>query len=84
MNQPDYLESIKLHHCFVSFSSANQIFYISLWNGVLRDGHIHDIDIHFFEAKFPKIIDRALHFDQKIIHLSDIQLSFLSTYFTKN
>ena len=77
----DYLESIKLHHCFVSFSSAKSIFYISLWNGVLRDGIIQDIDILFLEAKHPTIINGSLSFDNKNIILSTIQLSHLSLLF---
>lgn len=77
MNQIDYLDSIKLNHSVVSFSPANQIFYISLWNGVLRDGKVDDIDIMFFEAKHPKIIDGSLSFDNKNIHLSITQLTHL-------
>ena len=84
MNQLDYFESIKLHHCFVSFSSANLIFYISLWNGVLRDGQIHDIDIDFFEAKHPIIRDSFLYFDMKNIPLTPTQLIHLSELFPKN
>lgn len=81
MNQIDYLHSIKLHHSFVSFSPANQIFYISLWNGVLRDGLIQDIDITFLEAKLPKIIDCNLSFDHTIIPLSTTQITHLSHFF---
>ena len=77
----DYLDSIKTHHSFVSFSSAKSIFYISLWNGVLRDGIIDDIDILFFEAKHPTIRDSSLFFDNKQIILSPTQLSHLSTLF---
>jgi len=77
----DYFDSIKLHHCFVSFSSAKSIFYFSLWNGVLRDGIIHDIDILFFEAKHPIIINGVLHFDNKNIFLTPTQLSHLSLLF---
>lgn len=75
----NYYESIKLHHCFVY--PANSLFYISLWNGVLRDGRIDDIDIQFFEAKHPKIIHGSLYFDNKNISLSSIQLTHLSLLF---
>ena len=77
----NYYDSIKLHHCFVSFSTANSIFYISIWNGVLRDGIIDDIDIQFFEAKLPKIISGFLSFDQFSIPLSITQLNHLSLLF---
>ena len=77
----NYLDAIKLNHSLVSFSTANQIFYISLWNGVLRDGKIDDIDIMFFEAKLPKIRDGSLSFDNKIIPLSITQLNHLSSFF---
>ena len=77
----DYLDSIKLYHSFVSFSPAKSIFYISLWNGVLRDGTIDDIDITFLEAKSPTILDHSLYFDGKIIPLSTTQLSHLRTLF---
>ena len=43
----DYLDAIKLNHSVVSFSPSNSIFYISLWNGILRDGKVDDIDILF-------------------------------------
>jgi len=76
----NYLDHIKIHHCFVS-SSANSIFYISLWNGVLRDGRIDDIDIHFVEAKNPIIINGSLSFDNKNILLSPIQFKHLSLFF---
>jgi hypothetical protein len=74
----NYYDSIRLHHCFVYH--ANSIFYISLWNGVLRDGQIDDIDIQFFEAKHPKIISGFLSFDNKNIYLSEIQLKYLSLF----
>jgi hypothetical protein len=77
----NYFDSIKLHHSFVSFSPANQIFYISLWNGVLRDGIIHDIDITFFEAKHPTIVDGYLSFEGHIFPLSTTQLNHLSKLF---
>jgi hypothetical protein len=77
MNHTDYYDSIKLHHSFVSFSNANSLFYISLWNGVLRDGRIDDIDIQFFEAKNPIISNGFLSFDNKNIPLSEIQLNYL-------
>jgi len=77
----DYLDYIKLNHSLVSFSPANQIFYISLWNGVLRDGKVDDIDILFFEAKHPKIINQSLYFDNKNIPLSITQLNHLSLFF---
>ena len=78
----NYLDYIKLNHCLVSFSPAKQVFYISLWNGVLRDGRIDDIDIDFFEAKHPKIIDGFLSFDKKNIPLSTTQLNHLLGIFT--
>jgi hypothetical protein len=77
----NYYDSIKLHHSFVSFSIANSLFYISIWNGVLRDGRIDDIDIQFFEAKSPKIISGFLSFDKKNIPLSITQLKHLSLFF---
>lgn len=79
----DYLDSIKNNHCVVSFSPAKQIFYISLWNGVLRDGKVEDIDITFFEAKHPKIINSSLSFDNKNISLSITQLTHLSSFFSQ-
>ena len=82
MNHNDYLDSIKLNHSFVSFSTSNSIFYISLWNGVFRDGKIHDIDITFLEAKHPTIFNGFLSFDNKNIPLSIIQISHLSNFFT--
>ena len=78
----DYIDSIKLYHCFVSFSPAKSIFYISLWNGVLRDGKVDDIDILFLEAKHPTIRDSSLSFDNHNIPLSPIQLTHLSLLFT--
>ena len=83
MNYPDsnYLESIRLNHCLVSFSPAKQVFYISLWNGVLRDGKIDDIDITFLEAKYPKIVNENLSFDNKNISLTQPQLSHLLKLF---
>ena len=77
----NYLDAIKLNHSVVSFSPAKQIFYISLWNGVLRDGLIDDIDIQFFEAKHPKIINSSLSFDNKNISLTPHQLSHLRDFF---
>ena len=77
----DYLDYIKLNHCLVSFSPAKQVFYISLWNGVLRDGKIDDIDITFFEAKHPKIINNSLYFDGNLISLSTTQRIHLSNIF---
>ena len=67
----------KENHCVVSFSSTKRIFYISLWNGLLRDGQIHDIDIQFLEAKNPRIVDGSLSFNEKIINLSEKQLKHL-------
>ncbi len=78
----DYLDAIKLNHSLVSFSPAKQVFYISLWNGVFRDGRIDDIDIKFFEAKHPKIIDHSLSFDGNLIPLSTTQLNHLSNFFS--
>ena len=77
----DYIDSIKLHHSFVSFSSVHNVFFISLWNGVLRDGKVDDIDILFFEAKSPTIINGFLSFDNKNIFLSIPQLEHLSLLF---
>jgi hypothetical protein len=77
----DYLDAIKLNHSVVSFSPANSIFYISLWNGVLRDGKVDDIDILFLEAKNPKIINHSLSFDNKNIYLSKQQLHHLLQIF---
>ena len=77
----DYLDAIKLNHSVVSFSPAKQVFYISLWNGVLRDGRIDDIDILFFEAKHPKIINNSLSFHDTIIPLSTTQLTHLLAIF---
>ena len=81
----DYLDAIKLNHSVVSFSPANSIFYISLWNGVLRDGKVDDIDILFLEAKHPKIINHSLSFisnnENKNIYLSKQQLDHLLTLF---
>lgn len=77
----DYIDSIKLHHSFVSFSSVHNVFFISLWNGVLRDGKVEDIDILFFEAKHPTIINGFLSFDNKNIFLSIPQLEHLSLLF---
>ena len=77
----NYLDAIKLNHSVVSFSPAKSIFYISLWNGVLRDGIIDDIDIIFLEAKHPKIINSSLSFDNKFIPLSITQLIHLSSIF---
>jgi hypothetical protein len=80
----DYIDSIKLHHAFVSFSSVHNVFFISLWNGVLRDGKVDDIDIQFFEAKSPIIIDNFLSFDNKNIILSRPQLQHLSSLFSNS
>jgi hypothetical protein len=77
----DYLDAIQLNHSVVSFSPANRVFYISLWNGILRDGKVDDIDILFFEAKHPKIINSNLSFDNKNIPLSITQLNHLSLLF---
>jgi len=77
----DYLDAIQLNHSVVSFSPANRVFYISLWNGILRDGKVDDIDILFFEAKHPKIINSTLSFDNKNIPLSITQLKHLSLLF---
>jgi len=85
MIQNDYLDTIKLNHCFASFTSGNQICYISLWNGVLRDGKVDHVDIVFFEAKNPKIINGVLSFDYrndiKNISLTPIQLNYLLKIF---
>jgi hypothetical protein len=73
----DYLVSIEHNHCFLSFSATKRIFYISLWNGVLRDGKIDDIDIQFLEAKNPMIVHDCLSFNEKNINLSEKQLNHL-------
>ena len=75
----NYFDSIKIHHCFVY--PANSLFYISLWNGVLRDGQIDDIDIQFFEAINPTISNGFLCFDNKNIPLSITQLNHISLLF---
>jgi hypothetical protein len=80
----NYLDAIQLNHSVVSFSPAKSIFYISLWNGVLRDGRIDDIDIEFFEAKNPTIINSSLSFDNKNIPLSITQLIHLRQLFPEN
>jgi len=84
----DYLEYIRINHSLVSFGTANSIFYISLWNGVLRDGKVDDIDILFFEAKNPKIINDCLCFEynneNKNIILSKKQLMHLSLLFPES
>ena len=77
----DYIDSIKLNHCSLSFSTTNQTFYISLWNGILRDGIIDDIDITFFEAKHPTIFNQNLIFDKNIIPLSILQFNYLTLFF---
>jgi len=81
MNHTDYLDSILQHHCFVSFSPANKIFYISIWNGVLRDGKIDDIDIDFFESHSCSILNNTLVLHNKNISLSIVQLSHLRSLF---
>jgi hypothetical protein len=85
MNQIDYLDAIKVNHCLVSFSSAKQVFYISLWNGVLRDGKVDDIDFHFIEAYNPTIFNHSLSFEinnqNKNIILSKHQLKHLYLLF---
>jgi len=73
----DYATSIRNFHSFVSYSPHNKSFYISLWNGVLRDGKLDDIDILFFEAKNPKIIEGFLHFEDTTVQLTPTQLQFL-------
>ena len=78
----NYLDSIKLHHSLVSFSTAKSVFYISLWNGVLRDGIIHDIDIQFFESPSCTIFNDQLILHNHIIPLSTIQLNHLRTILT--
>ena len=80
----NYLDAIRLNHSVVSFSPAKSIFYISLWNGVLRDGRIDDIDITFLEAKHPRIINSSLSFDNKNIPLSITQLIHLRSLFPEN
>jgi hypothetical protein len=80
----NYLDAIKLNHSVVSFSPANQIFYISLWNGVLRDGKVDDIDIEFFEDKHPTIRHSSLILKNKNILLSTIQFNHLSLLFPES
>jgi hypothetical protein len=77
----NYLDSILLHHSVVSFSPAKSVFYISLWNGVLRDGKIDDIDIQFFESPSCTILNDQLVLHNKNISLSIIQLNHLSSLF---
>jgi hypothetical protein len=81
----DYIDTIKQYHCIVSFSQAKHLFYISLWNGVLRDGKVDDIDIQFIEAHNPTIFKDCLRFDYnnqiKNIILSKHQLTHLSLLF---
>jgi hypothetical protein len=82
----NYIDHIKAYHCLVSFSHAKSIFYISLWNGILRDGKVDDIDIDFYEAKHP-IINHSLSFlsfHNKNISLSPIQLKHLSSLFPES
>jgi len=75
----DYYDSIKRDHCVVSFSPARRVYYISLWNGVLRDGKVDDVDIQLHEAANPKIIDRSLVYSNHTISLTETQLARLST-----
>ena len=77
----NYIDSIKLNHSFVSFSPAKSIFYISLWNGVLRDGKVDDIDITFLESPSCNIINDQLILHNKNISLNHIQLKHLSSLF---
>ena len=77
----NYLDSIERNHCIVSFSPAKSVFYISLWNGVLRDGKIDDIDIDFLEDSNPTIINHSLILKNKNIPLSIIQFNHLSKLF---
>jgi len=81
----NYIDSIKTNHCVVSFSESKSLFYISLWNGVLRDGKVDDIDILFIEAKNPTIFNDCLSFEinneNKNIILSKHQLKQLSLLF---
>lgn len=81
----NYIDSILRNHCVVSFSESKSLFYISLWNGVLRDGKVDDIDIHFIEAKNPTIFNHSLSFEinnqNKNIILSKHQLKHLLTIF---
>ncbi len=82
---PDYIDSIKRNHCVVSFGINKKVFYISLWNGVLRDGKVDDIDIQFIEASNPTIFNDSLSFEinneNKNIILSKHQLKHLLTIF---
>jgi hypothetical protein len=84
----NYIDHIKLHHSLVSFSESKSIFYISLWNGVLRDGRIDDIDILFVEAKNPIIFNGYLSFHNnnsiKNIFLTPTQLTHLSLLFPQS
>lgn len=74
----DYYEQIKQKHCAVSYSESRRVFYICLWNGVLRDGKVDDIDIQFIEATNPKIINNSLVYSNKNIYLTDMQLKHLA------
>jgi hypothetical protein len=80
----NYIDSIETNLCFVSFSPANKIFYISLWNGVLRDGKIDDIDIDFFESPSCSILNNTLVLHNKNIPLSMTQLFHLRILFPEN
>jgi hypothetical protein len=77
----DYLDSIRVNHSFVSFSPSKSIFYISLWNGVLRDGKIEDFDIEFFESPSCSILNNTLVLHNKNISLSIVQLQHLRSFF---
>jgi hypothetical protein len=81
----NYIDSIQQNHCVVSFGINKKVFYISLWNGVLRDGKVDDIDIQFIEASNPTISNDCLSFDinneNKNIILSKQQLKHLSLLF---
>ena len=75
----DYYDSIKRDHCVVSFSPARSVYYICLWNGVLRDGKVDDVDIQLHEAANPKIINRSLVYSNHSISLTETQFARLST-----
>ena len=80
----DYYENIKENHCVVSFSESKRVYYICLWNGVLRDGKVDDIDIEFIETPDIKITNDTLVCSNKNVSLSSMHLQHLTSLFSKN
>lgn len=76
----DYYEQIKQNHCAVSFSESRQVYYVCLWNGVLRDGKVDDIDIKFIETPDIKIVDNKMFYSNKNITLTPTQINNLSMF----